>query len=369
MKKLVIPNFKMPDLYVCEDVEDAELAREHGIPYVIRPSGVPDETLVFILLRNSLKKMFPMIDWDRFADERFVGHDTDIRVVSGYVPPKDEKPRSIGKTRTMKIGDDGVADIATGERVILEGFETDDSTYTKLDEWLGDKSASVDIDMLMDLELLPAFCIDVTKAIRKNLAGYDWTDGYNKKLDMCNGTYSCSRDPRNLLIIDISHSIPRGISATMLMLASTLRDRLNADLIVTGAITMIWKLGEDLPSPQWIRDHIGMSNETQKFARILAELGGTEYGNVIAFGDYDSPSQMYIENAFKEHKASPIIVHNVMSFHTMAQCTKRYKELVVARNELPLVGYVKWVAYGEHICTLAPGHRIEKDYKWCNLIM
>ena len=363
MKKLQAP-FRMPDIYVCEDKTETAMARKHGIPYIVRPEGVSDETLIFIILKNSLAKMFPNIDWEKFAKDKYSGYDTRIRVVSGGTyGSKVMKPDG-----TFSPYEDGVADIADGERVISNGFMTTGVQYTDLSRWLGDRSASVDIDALMDLEMMPAFCIDITKAIRKNLIGYDWTDGYNKKLDLCSGTYSVGYELKNLLIIDVSHSIPRGISATMLMLAETLKDRLNADLIVTGASSMMWRVEDNLPSPQWIRRNIGLGNETYMFCEILKQLAGEEYANVIGFGDWDTPAMEYMSDEFKSRQLTPIKVHNVFSFHTKGYqpgCSDPN------RNEdmkyLDVVGYLKWIKSND-ICELDDDATIRKDIEWCNLI-
>lgn len=363
MKKLQAP-FRMPDIYVCEDVTETRLARIHGIPYIVRPKGVSDETLIFIILKNSLSKMFPNIDWKQFAKGKYTGFDTRIRVVS-----KQQNESIVKKTTETHDGiEDGKADIASGERISGNGWLSSGVQYTNLDRWLGDKNSSVNLDVLMDLEMMPAFCLDITKAIRKNLIGYDWADGYNKKLDMCSGTYSVGYELKNLLIIDVSHSIPRGISSTMLTLAETLKDRLNADLIVTGASSMMWRAEDDLPSPQWIRNHIGLSNETFMFTEILMRLAGEEYANVIGFGDWDTPSALYISDQFKAKNLPRIKVHNIYSFHTAGHKPGDEPNDNDNMGSLNLIGYLKWTKL-EEVCELDEDHNIWKDTEWCNLII
>ena len=101
-----------------------------------------------------------------------------------------------------------------------------------LGSYIGD-IPHVDITVLEDLDILPKWFGNITSVIQENLSDLYWQDGYTKKLGMMTGSYTGTDQARNLIIIDISGSIPRGISDTMIAFADPLRGRCNTDLNLT----------------------------------------------------------------------------------------------------------------------------------------
>ena len=340
MHKLDI-GIKIPDVYVCEDQTEVKQARHYGLPYVIRPKGMSDELLVGYMMYPTLEKKFPHIRW-----EQVLGIGEFMNTVIVYVPGDPEAEAHISPT-----GDSDIADIAEDERVFHGGFDIGELDYCPrmLDEYVGDQSARVNIEELQALNLLPTFLSDITDSIKRNLYGYDWTEGYNKKRGIPLGNFNAIRERKNLMILDISGSIPRGISATMLTLIDTLRTQANADLIITGSTSLFYGTGEPLPTPQWIRDHCGYGNEAKQFYDILAKhVLGQEYGNVIAFGDEDCPE--YYGRYYGEGKMpdmSGTKVGKLWSYHTR-------------QNKTP--GYARWVKQ------LGLDVDEEVSTKWCKIM-
>lgn len=254
MYRLIIPGISLPRLYVVDSMADAVLCRRKGIPY-IKWHGDQRELIAIILL-PTLQRMFPGINW---IDVLKIKHRADsIKVIDG--------------------GTDGITYNGSDEPA-------------KLLEYVGADDIHVDIEQLQQLGMLPTFMAEITDAIYKNLEDYIFWEGYNKKHDDCSGIYTPTPEGKNLIILDVSASIPWSVADTMLALIDTLRTQANADLIITGGKSYYWKQGEELPEPQELRRKIPRSNEFDMFMGILEnELNGKSYDNVVVFGDLDSPS-------------------------------------------------------------------------------
>ena len=213
------------------------------------------------LLRPVIEKMFPGIDWNLVLGKKKPIRSQVIKVsgckveddsgVAEYDAEKmleaqhgfDEIVDDIDH-ETQLPNEDGeytrIVDIAEEERQ----FSADNSNGGKyeftvdrmsIQQYVGDLASQVDIDALQKLGLLPKFVGDVADCIKHNISqSMRWTEGYNKKLGYPLGRFNCKAELPNLVIIDISASIPDGIAATMITLADTLRSQCNADLIITS---------------------------------------------------------------------------------------------------------------------------------------
>lgn len=331
---------KIPKIYVCEDIHEAEDAKHYGLPYVVRPIGYDDKKLVGYLMFPTLRKLFPHIKWDKV-----LGIDEFYDTVIIHVPGDPE-----AQAHTENTGDSCVADIAEDDRVFHGGFDIGEYDYyeRKLDEYIGDMSSEVNIEELQALNLLPTFLSDIADSIKRNLYGYDWTEGYNKKRGIPLGNFNAERVRKNLVILDISGSIPRGISATMLTLIDTLRTQANADLIITGSTSLYYEAGQELPSPKWIRDHCGYGNEAKQFYDILNKhVIGNEYGNVICFGDDDCPECWANWQDAELSDMSSTKVGKLWSYHT---------------HNLKTPGYARWIKDAGITCDE------EQSTKWCRIM-
>ena len=371
IQRVKIGGIQMPRLYLCKTASDCRLAKENGLPYV-RWRGSMDD-FVKSLLRPAIEKLFPGINWDKVLGKRKAIRSMVTvapRVVCEDVSPGladydanemleaqhkyddieheyDAEPDENGEyTRSV--------DIAEGQRdcqqdLSYRGYDSFTEDRLSVYDYVGDISSQVDIEVLKQLKLLPEFVGEITDIIRKNLsASMYWTEGYNKKLGATLGNFKHRTTLPNLLIIDISWSIPDGIAATMLMLADTLRTECNAELIITSARSGYYPLGAELPKPQTLRNYYGRSNESAEFMAILDKyVAGREWGHVISFGDNDNPGMFYYYSADERPDMSGTVVHEVHHFHT---------------GSLRQTGYARWV---KEVCPDAEQHY---DTSWCKVV-
>lgn len=372
LQRVAIEGIEFPRLYIAENSQDVMIAKQHGIPYVKWKLG--QEELIKQLLRPVLEQMFPGINWDRVLGRKkpvrsnvfFVPGSTSEEVTNKVEYDKDamleaqhEHDKSVDtipRGWEVEQEDDGTyvrdVDIATDYRDCVGGnselgYEhTNEAQMLRIQDYVGDLSSSVDIDVLQKLGLLPKFVGDITDNIKHNLSqSMNWTEGYTKKLGYPLGKFNRKQELPNLIIIDVSHSIPDGIAATMLTLADTLREQCNAELIITSARSGYYEAGAELPSPQTLRDYYGRSNESKEFVAILNKyIAGREFGHVISFGDYDNPGCFY---GYADPKLSGTRVHMVHHYHT--------------GMEAP-TGYALWC---KEFC---PNVAEEFDTSWCNVI-
>lgn len=361
MRRLSYPGIKLPCVYVTNDDAEVVMLRESGMPF-IRTSDDNDR-VVLCVLYHWLRARFPHIDW-----RRQLGLGMTVRSYMVHVPgrtasrveaegtmrrieeaegdldlPYDEADDTIDDD--LDLTDDETLDeenvMESGHDVADEEREFCNDGYHEevrdamvgLEEFCADELSHVNVDQLQALGFLPAFMSDIADAIRTNLTtSMRWRDGWNKRLGCALGDFSVGTKAPNLIILDISGSIPSGISATMLELIDSLRSQAEADLIVTGGSSYYWPASAELPTPGWIRANVGCNNEAVMFYRILRErLAGRHFGNVISFGDNDCPVDFahYQGQEPDEDAAMGITVDRVMHFHTWSANTR--------------TGYAKWV--------------------------
>lgn len=279
LKRFKIPGIKIPKLYIADNATDIALAQQNGLPYIVWHRSEDD--LIKAVLRPVLEKLFPYIKWkDVLGPRKYF--ETEVEIVEGCEAEANNAWNDTEDTEVADIAEDYRWFDGTGE----EGHKK-----LPLEKYIGDISCNVDIEVLQRLQLLPKFLGDIVDCLRNNLAQTKWTEGYNKKLGVATGTFSSPKELPNLIILDVSGSIPRGISATMITMIDTLRTQLHADLIITASISKYYKFGEELPDPQTIRDEFDYGNEANQFYEILKDhVAGKEWGHVVSFGDYDAPS-------------------------------------------------------------------------------
>jgi hypothetical protein len=163
--------------------------------------------------------------------------------------------------------------------------------YDPADDVL-DLGSYINADVLMQLKLLPPLFERVIDNIGLDMNRYTFNEGYNKKLGACIGNYSPVNDGGNLIIIDISASIPIGVSDSLLYLASTMAYRMQADVILTGGQSYFYPLAEAIRlDAREERNNISRANEREMYKAIVEGLAHQRkhYANIVAFGDNDSP--------------------------------------------------------------------------------
>lgn len=368
LERLSLAGFKLPTLYIAHNKTDVDTADEAGIPYVCWKGD--KDSLLRCLLRPTLEKMFPYIKWNKVLGpkRKFA---SDIEVVPGRSfeaePFDDDEDEPVSFEEAEPPEDyhapdeDGVihesADIAAEERVFTgEGWEGNKEALD-LETYMGDLSSCVNMEVLQTLKLMPSFVGDIMDCIKSNVSNRGrWTEGYTKKLGVCLGNFNRAGELPNLMILDVSGSIPRGISATMIQLIDTLRSSTHSDLIITASTSKFYAHDEELPSPQDIREEFGYGNESSRFERILKEhVAGRRFGHVISFGDNDTPGY----DSMFDHglNLGGTKVNQVHSYHTGKAWGYS------GRNNLKdCTGYSKWTKM------LDCDPVLEYDTSWCKVI-
>ncbi len=373
LQRVTIDGIELPRLYIAENNDDAKLAQSKGIPFIKWTQG--QDMLIKILLRPVLERMFPHIKWDKVLGpkRRFrtrvsiydtktevQAKDHDIKLDERSDHEDDEWVFSQSEDERymddVSIDDDGVmtetSGISTTERLFDGGGEMVVCHNLSIQDYVGDLSSYVNLEVLQRLRLMPAFIGDILDCIKLNVgSGVYWHEGYNKKLGIPVGRFNSSGQLPNLIILDVSGSIPRGISATMISLIDTLRTQLSADLIITSSNSRFYPMGTELPDPQRIRDMFGYGNEAKDFFHILStSIRGKHYGHVFSFGDCDTPSYYSSERPCLERT----VVEHVHHYHTGTYWR--------ADKSDKRTGYAKWC----HMLAKEP--IADYDTSWCEVI-
>ena len=379
LQRVMIDGIELPRLYIAENQKDAELAQEKGIPYIRWTKG--QDALIKMLLRPTLERMFPYIRWDSVLGKRrkfmtqveMVEHDdpdgldqVDLVGSLGSDPelfegsswnPEDSEDIVESANDVDENGviiERSVAD--SEERLFYDGGVSSMVAVRKLDieDYIGDMSSYVNLEILQRLKLMPAFIGDILECVKLNIgSGMYWREGYNKKRGLAVGRFDASKQLPNLIILDVSGSIPRGISATMIALVDTLRTQLSADLIITSSNSRFYPMGSQLPDPQTIRDKFGYGNESEDFFGILTKnIRGKHYGHVFSFGDNDTPYYEMFKTRSDRWSLEGTIVEHVHHYHTG----------LGSRYGIKRTGYAKWC----HMLASQP--KVDYDTSWCKVI-
>lgn len=337
MEKFFIPGANLPELnlYVCKNDTEMQDCIKRGVP-AFKWDG-PMQDLWTYLLLPVIRRKFPELV---LPERNRKSKDFCFVAVPGS-PDVTEKAKANG-------GGSHRAAVADSRRMIYadgnEGLNRID-----IDDYLPDLDNYVDINVLMDLKLLPKFLGDVATCIRSNLTGQIFREGYNKKLRVPVGNCNGGEEEKNLLIVDVSNSMGL-IGTLMLRLLDSLRGWCSADLIITGASSYFYPLGSALPTPYDLRQKIGMGNESEMFKAILkTEVWGKQYANVISFGDNDCP---YLENSISDN----IKVRHVWHYFNRKRRHSKTDDLVT--------GYAAWTSN----CHPQPEFHYIKE-AWSNFVM
>lgn len=339
MHRLMYAGLPLPEIYVTNVAEEARQCAEYGMPYVF--TNRSDEEIIKIILFRVLRKRFSKIRWEEVLGVN--GYESVIVRVPGS---------SVGTAIAKGARSEGPIEhcMAESERTFdAEGAAANES-IVPIESFCADAAASVNIEQLQSLGFLPKFMDDAVDAVRINLENrMRWQDGYNKRLGCCVGDVTYATSAANLIILDVSGSIPDGISSTMIELIATLREQADAELIITGSCSLYFGRDEQLPDPDWIRSNVGYANEGAQFFRILRDrIAGRHFGNVISFGDNDTPNHSN-SAVFQEleRDARGTRVDRVLHYHTTYSCR---------------TGYAKWCKM------LSPECEEVFDTNWCRVM-
>lgn len=285
-----------PVMWVAETRSDADLLTKQGRTF-IRFGGDKD-VLTKLIIYPYLFNKFPGIKWAEILDLK--GRKKNVSII---VPGnEDEEPHDISDDFAYNASsmEEETSDRASSQRMFTGGY-TSVTSDINITDYFADFENVVDMEKLAQMNLVPRFLDKIIGAVSTKADDVHWQDGYNKKLGYCLGNFVDDTQADNLLIIDVSASIPRAVSATMLALADQMREQMKADIIITGATSIYWEYGEKLPTPQELRRMIPPSNESNMFNRILREkILNRTWDNIVAFGDNDCPSWMYAIQTYHE---------------------------------------------------------------------
>ncbi len=325
MYKLAVRGIKLPEIWVVSTQSEIDVCKKEGLPYIIW-FGKP-ERLIKLALFPVLRKKFPGIKWSKILD---------IKTESGERPVLSRKEveeqlelasEEQHELIDLLFGEDDEEDketFLTHQFVCIPGgmdsyaYSESFNDKQELVDFVSGKAGIVNIEELAFLHVLPSFMDDITNNIKLNLETYNWQEGYNKKRGATIGNFDPVSDNKNLIILDISGSIPDGISATMISLAETMRSVANADFILTGSKSYFFENGTALPTPKKMRKMCGYCNEAEMFCQVLLDhVDGNTYDNVIIFGDDDSP--MFFQGYKDAVEKMNVTVHEVWHYHTYRQ--------------------------------------------------
>ena len=312
---------KWPDIMVF-DYNDKSIP-PIGMPYVRAYNWETDALLFYRLILPTLIDKYSAYDWKNIYKE-ITGHEFEFRQLF-YCTPSSEDNR-----------DYYTHDVREEEMTLEELMQ--DTSY-------------VDIDVIMEMNLMPTFMEDIEQAIRSNITNsFQWIDGYNKKNGLCNGYLQYQKLPKTLMIIDLSWSIPEGVSAGLLTMIHTMTEVTNADVILTGGISKFYTNEQIIKSdPRDLRREIPRSNESEDFLRILSSIS-EQYDTVISFGDSDKPRMTYCwaeENiSFKPKRLYDFFTGE----HDRYGCPATYG-----------TGYARWCS------EVNPGIEIIRETKWAKM--
>jgi len=239
------------------------------------------------------------------------------------------------------ITEDDYLDDETIEDFKLETFDKEGSLFK---EFIKDSVAYVDLEKLKNLNVFPIWATKLEEALSKNLYNYAVFNPnmYNKKLDGMYGSIDLTSPQKSLVIIDISSSIPEGVSATILVFGKNLAESLYADVLITGSKSTLYVYEElHLLDITRIYEENGTDNDQAWFKKLVSTEKRV-YETAIVFGDNHSPCNNW-NNEFNKKtttisredgkKLCKWEINKLISFHT--------------KSTEHIAGYADWFTVNE----------------------
>lgn len=277
MKLLESKRMTLPKVYFVSDRESISEIPP-GVPFIYGDPSMEERMIRVleyeILFQEAMKTGYPF-NWRKILLEN--GYE-DIESFYGY-----------GGTVWMEYTSVG---LDLDEEVDPKDVLTDLSkTIPEFKKFIKDSVAYVDVKKLKALNVFPVWLDTIEDAVSTNVHNFAVYNNnmYNKKLEGMFGALDLVSPARNLIIIDISGSIPRGVSSTTLLLAKNLAETFYADLLITGSKSTLYAY-ENLHEldVEYIYEQNGMDND-QVWFRKLVTSEEKKYKTAIIFGDNHSP--------------------------------------------------------------------------------
>jgi hypothetical protein len=169
------------------------------------------------------------------------------------------------------------------------GGNAESSAEIPIDRFIEDQYL-VNFDRLTELKVLPTWLDDLRASIETNIIDEVIFDpcAFNKQLGVNVGAAAMKHNKKNLLILDVSGSMPDGVVKTLTNLAKLMSKKFFADLIITGGQTYFvpYEKVQD-ESIVDLAKKAGRNNEGVMYRAIVKEH--RDYGTIISFGDGDNP--------------------------------------------------------------------------------
>lgn len=310
MKLLVSKKFTLPKVYFVTDREELKEI-PIGVPFIFGDAASEKHVIRIleyeVLYQEALKSGFPF-NWKKILKDN--GY-TDIKSWS-YA----------GGTVYLEYTTEGL-DFEDPD-LNLKSITSDIPGFKA---FIKDSAVYVDIQKLKALNIFPVWLDTIEEAIHTNIHNFAVFNEnmYNKKLEGMYGGLDLVSPNRNLIIIDISGSIPRGVSSTCLALAQNLAETFYADLLITGSKSTLYSYENllDLDITR-IYNENGMDND-QVYFRKLVTQDERKYKTAIIFGDNHSPCYAWCNEYNKKtnnisredgKKMCRWQVEKIISFHT-----------------------------------------------------
>lgn len=281
----------LPPIYLVENQADLDQLPK-GIPYVIGNEKELKFITIFlefqILLRSCNKTGLP-VKWEKCL-------------------------QTLGYTNTIRP-----FTLSSGGSY----YESSEGrTELELDEFI-EGQYLVDLDRLSELKLLPTWLEDIKASIQTNIIDemiFDPT-AFNKQLGLQTGAGTVKHNPRNLLILDVSSTMPTSIVIATTGLAKLMSKKFYADIIVTGGKSFFIDY-DDMENSDVVETAriAGRSNESEMFRKIVKE--NKVYGTIISFGDDDNPGEGFDCNFKCENLYSLHTENNSDNITGYAKCFK-----------------------------------------------
>ena len=293
LQKITSKRVELPTIFLVENEDDFnQLPR--GLPYIVgtqKELGFIRVFLEFQVLYRSCMKTKLSINWLKCLEKL------------GYK-----------NVRTYNLSSGGT----------FTGGNPEDNAQIPIDSFIEDQYL-VNFDKLTELKVLPTWLDDLRASIETNIIDEVTFDpsSFNKQLGLNIGGATLKHNKKNLLILDVSGSIPDGVVKTITGLAKLMSKKFYADVMVTGGQTYLIEY-DDVPNSDFVAlaAKAGRNNEGEMYRKIVKEK--RDYNTVISFGDDDNPG------AFDRSTECNFTVETLFSLHTKGQHTNN------------ITGYARW---------------------------
>lgn len=258
VQKIVSKKVELPVIYLVENQEDYNTLPK-GIPYIIGSKEDLKFITIFLefqVLYKSCLKTGLKIKWLDMLSR--IGYKSNLRQYT------------LQSGGEYWNGDKGTSNVS-------------------VDQFIEDQYL-VNFDKLAELKILPVWLDDIRSSIEANIIDeviFDPT-AFNKQMGMNIGTGAMKHNKKNLLILDISGSIPDAIRLTIIKLSRLMSKKFYADVIFTGGQTIFLEYEEVMTKDiDNITSKISRNNEGAMYKEIVEVP--RDYNTCICFGDDDSP--------------------------------------------------------------------------------